>query len=200
MNKIKFVGIPSIVETKRNSDIVCNNINIVYSGSFYEKIRNPNKMLEKMMVIIGTDIFFHLYSWGCDEVIEKFLPLYGKNLILHGRVAFADIKQVINDSDILINLSNESNYQVPGKIMEYYSFGKPVINFISSVNDPGLEEYKKYPLSLNVDLNRKDFSKEDIIKFIYKTRGKRISYNDVSKIFFDSTPDFFVEIFEKCML
>lgn len=194
-SKIEYAGVPNLLPVKTDC---CDNKqkekNLVYTGSFYEKIRNPRKMLEKIKTIIGTDNVLHIYSGGCEEIIKAYKQEYGRNLIVHGKVSQKEAFQAMAEADILINLSNDDKFQVPGKIMEYFSFGKPVINFRFREDDAGNCEYEKYPIIYNIDLFAQ--KKDNIIEIIKEFAEKKVAEEEIKELFFDSTPEYFVSVIE----
>ena len=196
-NKYKAypIGTPNLVIKEISSNTDSNIINITYCGSFYDKIRNPRKMLDALSGIAGTNIYFHIYSWGCEDVLEEYKKLYGDNLVIHGRVSSEEVEIAHSNANILVNLSNISENQVPGKVMEYFSFGKPVLNFKFIENDPGNEDYEAYPLIKNVELYR-DVNKQEIIDFINDYKDKQISFAEIAEKFKDSTPEFCCQMIE----
>ena len=52
---------------------------------------------------------------------------------------------------------NKVDNQVPSKIFDYISLGKPIINVYTSEKDPALEYLKQYPLALNISETNKKY-------------------------------------------
>ena len=191
--RIIYIGTPNFIPVHTVPLSCGETVDLVYTGSFYDNTRNPQKMLEVLKVIIGTNIVLHLYSWGCEDIINEYKKLYGKNLVIHGRVSSNKIKEVLANANIFVNLSNISEYQVPGKVMEYFSYGKPVINFKFIENDPGDKDYKSYPLIYSVELFEScnfGFDQIELINFIKVNRNNQVKYSTLSKLYNDSTPNY----------
>lgn len=199
IDNVFFVGIPNLIKnptsTQSKND---SKIDLVYAGSFYDKIRNPSEMLEAMKFIIGTDIYLHLFSWGCESVIDKYKELYRDNLVIHGRVSSQEARSAIANANVLLNLSNNVSYQVPGKIIEYFSTGKPIINFIYSSNDSAIADYEKYPLIFNCDLCN-GIDQKKLLCFIHKEKNNTVPFEMVQKLYADSNPLMFVNYFDRKM-
>ncbi len=195
-NKAFPVGTPVFEEKGSKQLARDDSINLTYCGSFYEDIRNPRKMLDALSIIAGTNIYLHLYSWGCEDVVEEYKSLYEDNLIVHGRVSSKEVGIALSNANILVNLSNISENQVPGKVMEYYSYGKPVLNFKFIENDPGNDDYAKYPLNKDVELY-KEINNQEIIDFINNYKNKEIPFNEVALLFKESTPEYCCDIIRK---
>jgi len=198
LSKIEYIGVPNlqISEGSHFVDADRSSIKLVYTGSFYERIRNPQKMFEYLRPIIGTDIVLHLYSWGCEDVVNEYQKIYRNNLVCHGKVSYDIAHQAMIDADILLNLSNDDENQVPGKIMEYFSLGKAVLNLKFREDDAGNCEYDRYPLIYDVNL-RSAVDQDDIVNVLYSFVGKHVSAERIGALFFDSTPEYFTSLLEQ---
>jgi len=121
--------------------------------------------------------------------------IYGENLKVHGKLSLQEVKKALEISNILLNISNDSSYQVPGKIMEYYAIGKPVLNYRFRENDIGNCDYNRYPLIFNYDLFRssQNYSVESFIR----DNSTKVIDCDIKAIFKESTPEYFCELLTK---
>ena len=192
-NKAYPIGTPNLIKKEYLSNTDSDIINITYCGSFYADIRNPRKMLDALKCIAGTNIYFHLYSWGCEDIVKEYKNIYGDNLAIHGRVSSEEVEKALAGANVLVNLSNTSENQVPGKVMEYFSYGKPVLNFKSIANDPGNEDYEAYPLIKNVELYSR-INTQEIIEYINDFKNRQIPFTEIAEKFNDSTPEFCCQI------
>lgn len=192
-NKIIYIGTPNFMPVKTEPLKNDDTINLVYAGSFYADIRNPRKMLDALKFIAGTNIYFHLYSWGCEDIVKEYKNIYGDNLAIHGRVSSEDVEKALAGANVLVNLSNTSENQVPGKVMEYFSYGKPVLNFKFIANDPGNEDYEAYPIIYNVELY-KNYSSKQCLDFIKNNNNNRVPVSILSKLYIESTPEYLSNI------
>lgn len=98
----------------------------------------------------------------------------------------------MQSADILVNIGNTVENQIPSKLLTYISFGKPIINIMKSSNCPTLEYMNRYPLSYNIletfDLIEKEAKKLE--SFIYESNGKSIAFDQIEKIFYECTPSY----------
>ena len=117
-------------------------------------------------------------------------------MVVHGRVVYDVAHKAMIDADILINLSNDDKYQVPGKIMEYFSLGKAIVNFKFREDDAGNCEYEKYPLIYNVNLSLEN-DKGNLINILNSFVGRYVSVKKLDELYFDSKPDYFVSLLEE---
>jgi hypothetical protein len=54
----------------------------------------------------------------------------------------------MREADILVNIGNDAPYQLPSKVVEYISMGKPILNVAKIEEDSSREFFKAYPVSL----------------------------------------------------
>ena len=73
-----------------------------------------------------------------------------KNLICYGVVDLETARKGIANADVLINIGNRLTNQVPSKVFEYISTGKPIINLCTMENCPTLSYMNRYPLGLSL--------------------------------------------------
>lgn len=137
-----------------------DKINCLYTGSLYPKLRSPEKLLE-LFSEINNDIELTLMtnyslnkikSLSVDDYTPNVLPFQERDIALYN---------VLNAS-ILVNIGNTVEHQVPGKIFEYISTGKPIIHFSKIKNDPALRYFERYPTVLII--NEWDFNKDEYIE------------------------------------
>lgn len=176
-----------------------DDINLVYTGSFYKKIRNPNYFLDIMDKVINkkNNLFVHLYHFGdCKKVIKKWSAL-NSNIIDYGSVNSNIAREKMQRADVLIGVGNLTNSQTPSKIFEYISFKKKIIYFYKNKNDRNIDILKKYPYSLIIDESKGDIN-ENIKKIIHFLELKVISNSDVNDkiniLFNDANPNYISEI------
>lgn len=176
-----------------------NRINCIFTGQLYDKIRNPKFLLnifsaiEKDIQLIMITNFSQdkIKSYVDDDKIPIVIPLQNRDTALYN----------LMKADILINIGNTVEYQVPGKIFEYMSTGKPIIHFSKIKNDPAIKYLEKYPKVLIVnewDNNNGKYIVE-IEKFCYINRGFTSSFDDVSNKLREYTGDTSKEKFN-CIL
>jgi hypothetical protein len=65
--------------------------------------------------------------------------------------------------DFLLNISNNTNFQLPSKSVDYMASGKPIINISSIKNDLFNQFFKDYPLIINLIIPSIDKS-DDVVK------------------------------------
>ncbi len=198
-NKIKIVDIPLMREIKLSSNrdepsFDKEKVNIVYTGTLLKHIKNPTYLFNVFMDINERDKWnFHIFGGGdCNDLIDGYVKEEkGVTIIKYGHV---DTKIAINamiEADILINLGSTVDSQIPSKIFEYMSTGKPIISFYKYDTEPSIPYLKKYPLSLLIkeDWDKIDENTQLIVNFINKYKGKFVDYNEIKDIFQENTPE-----------
>lgn len=191
--KVFYAGLPSLRKCKatveENQDSDPKHIHIVYAGSFYEQCRRPDEILSFMYEVCAVlpEIKIHLYSWGCESLIDAAKERMGHNLDLCGRVTAEEAERAIHSADILLNVGNDMPYAVPGKLFEYFSTGKPIINFCYRRNDGATQDCEKYGNVFNI-YSQSDNSVDDCVKFILNRHS--VSWDVLQTTFYDSLPEY----------
>lgn len=188
MHQLKFPNIRKIQEEPQLKSIIDFNkrkINCVFIGNLYHDIRNPRYLLEVFQKIQNDNIVIHFIGGGDTELLHEFKAVLNERILIHGIVDNSDAIDAMIKADILINIGNTISNQLPSKIFDYISTGKPIINFIKYKCCPTLKYTTKYPLVLNV--NEEDSITESLIKnieeFCIKNKGRKIDYSMVKIIY-----------------
>ena len=147
----KIILIPPLVKNNKNYKFVNtdeyfinNNNKIILSffGVLYKGIRNPKKLLDLINYIFLNDIdtykkielhFFGDYK-QCVNDFKEFKSI-SENIFFHNMVDKKTAISAMTKSDILINIGNNTTYQLPSKVVEYVSLMKPILNVCSIKND-----------------------------------------------------------------
>ena len=97
---------------------------------------------------------------------------------------------------MLLNISNTLDNQVPSKIFDYFSMGKPVLNLQKIENCPAEEYFEKYPICFNM----KEFEKADsgmLYEFLKSTKGRKLDFDEVEKIYSKATVEYVAGVMAK---
>ncbi len=198
-HKMKYVGLPGLIESKQEKNVEDRKeeIKLVYTGSFYSGFREPENILKflKEVCQILPNLKIHLYSWGMDEQIQKAKLELNEQLIIYGRVDAEQARQAIIGADCLLNVGNDLPNQVPGKLLEYFSTGKPIINFVYRDDDPAYEDYMRYE-NIFLVKNNSNNNPETCAEFIKTART--LSWTTVQSRFENCEPIYTIKkIMEK---
>lgn len=168
------------------------HIHCVYAGSFYRNIRNPEYMLKVFSMLNNKKIILHLYSAGCDDLIQEYASMCDQ-IQFHGYVSQVELQQVYASCDFLIGVGNSMNDFLPSKTYEYLAQMRPVVFF----NSKGYENkvLENYPHSLqlfdDVDVSE---SVRKLGDFISREEGMTISKVELSSLYEKNTPDYVREV------
>jgi hypothetical protein len=142
------------------------------------------------------DLVFEFYG-SRQDLIER-CPDYeaAKSMIrLMGSVSSQEAEAIRGAADILVNIDNITLDQVPSKIFEYFCTGKPVINFYFNEDSPALEYFKRYPLSLNINVTGQEDVSGRISSFALQNRNRRLPFDSIRGIFETCTPEYVADQF-----
>lgn len=188
--------IPTLKDLKleNNAQDDENNIIMTYAGLFYKDIRRPDEMLD-ILSSFPQNFKLHIYGDGCEKDVEEKAQKFKENQIFrHGRVTHDKCLEELSKSNILINVGNTITNQMPSKVFEYISIGKPIINFYFTEDDMCLPIFKKYELAFNLNLNNyTDSDIENLIEFCNKFKNKKLSYEDATKNLVEYRVDFIAD-------
>ncbi len=180
--KVVDISLPNLVDRTKNS-IQANNekIEMTYAGLFYKDIRNPEKMLD-ILSTFNEQFKLVLIGEGCEEIVENKKSLFNRcEIDVLGKKQKTECDQLLNKSNILINLSNSIVNQVPSKVFEYIGLGKPIVNFYFSEDDPSLNYFKKYALCFNLNLN--NYTEKNIQElkiWCLKNQNKQLTFEEAT--------------------
>jgi len=116
----------------------------IYTGRLYPEFRNPEPLLQ-YFIRLPTTYRLHFYSVGCEELLKTYRDILQERLILHGYVQLHELEDAIQQADILINIGNHINNQVPSKVFDYISTGKPIAHFYTRADDSSKRYLDGYP-------------------------------------------------------
>jgi len=131
-------------------------LRIVYLGTLYRGLREPDFLLSLFDAACaaapGRPLELHFYgdAGACSPVLERHRAGSGGRVHLHGVVSRAEALEAMRGADVLVNLGNETAFQLPSKVVEYAAAGKPVVNIASHHEDSSIEFFRAYPLALNL--------------------------------------------------
>ena len=187
------VEFPMVKETTKDSikfGINDGLIHCAFVGTLYRDIRPPRNAIQKIAKINNPNIIFDFYGFGQELITELAEYSSAKDRIkLHGSVSSEIAEEIELKSDFLVNIDNTVISQVPSKIFEYISTGKPIINFYFNSDSTILNYLKNYPLCINILMDgRADSSTEAMELYILENKGKTIPFKNIKEIYYKNTP------------
>jgi len=149
-------------------------INIGYFGIFTDKIREPFNYINKIANKLGDEFNHH---WFINEESKKyFTSLQNQDNHFFEQLVPRDeaINKMINNFHLLLSIGNTNKYQLPSKVIEYISLGKPVIHFAEISSDP---MYRFEKLFTNLKIINKETQLSDIYNYLKTFQTGSFDFN-----------------------
>ncbi len=177
--------IQSAIEFKKE------DINILFCGIVADSFRSPEFVLKALEPVFKENKNVKIYFMGTNnsDVLNKFMEKYPHNVFFKEKVDNLQAAATMQNADILLNISNKIDNQVPSKIFDYFSVGKPILNLQRIENCPAEEYLKKYPIGYTIK-EGEECDKQKLKNFIENAKGKNIGFNEVEKIYKTATVKF----------
>ena len=174
-------------------------INILFSGVATDDFRSPEKVLQSFSALIQNGEKIKVFFMGdCySGAVKNYADRYPENIIMLNRTDIDTAFKTMSCADILLNISNTLPNQVPSKIFDYFSLGKPIINVQKIENCPAREYFDKYPLCFTF----KDWEPdtEGLENFIKSAKGKKVDFETVKSIYNTCTPEYVAAVIEETL-
>lgn len=173
---------------RERTDIRC-----LFAGSLYPTARNPRYTVKLFNGIQNSQI--RLVFVGADkEQMREFVEekQIAGNMSFLGKLPLEKAQEEIADADILVNIGNIMTNQVPSKIFEYISSGKPIINICVNQNCPSIPYLEKYPLALSIveGVGTPEEHSAQIEKFIIENAGRTVDKAIILERFKECTAEY----------
>lgn len=168
-----------------------NSINCVFAGSFYRDLRNPEIMLDIFSKIKDKRIKLHLYSTGCEDLVERYSSKCN-SIVVHGRVPYEEIQRVYHKANVLLNVGNANADFIPSKTFEYIATGKPIINFYYGTEPDSVLE--RYPLAFHVSNEAVQCDTHRIEEFLYNNENAVLSREEIERVYPKNTIGFIKQL------
>jgi hypothetical protein len=107
------------------------NPTFAFAGSFYEDIRNPEKLFE-YLIDLNDDFTFIIYcnlnSIETEKIINPMKDKLDKRFVFKDYIPREKLIKELSKMDFLINLENLSGTQSPSKLIDYGLTKRPIIS------------------------------------------------------------------------
>ncbi|MBY6037185.1 glycosyltransferase [Fictibacillus nanhaiensis] len=197
--KITYVEHPLIKEiddiTENNVIAQSGEISIVYAGGLSRKIRHPQYTLDllKEIIDVNQSVMLHLFITGdCNQIVNEQIKGFSANIVNHGTVTSKEAINAMKGASYLLLIGNHDISQMQSKVYEYMSCGRPIILLYKHSEDPIIKVLEKYPYvcMLKQDKQLIESNKKTLLSFIESNCTSYINFNDIKKIYYDSTPEY----------
>lgn len=132
-------------------------INLGYFGAMYAPTRTPDAILDWLdqTLALRPDLQGRLTIHFFGEIFPAFYPKLAKHpaLRLHGLCSRAETWAAMAAVDVLLNIGNTTDFQLPSKAVEYLASGKPVLHLSYVERDPFIRFFKDNPLLFSVKVD-----------------------------------------------
>lgn len=198
ISKVFPVEFPELVEpnSSDSNTIELNDsyVNCAFVGTFYQHIRTPEPLLKLFSSLKEEQIKLHLVG-NTSYLKQSYPELIDDNIVLHGYQPKKVANEFLKKCDVLVNLGNTNSDQLPSKLIEYFSFGKPILNLTLCENCPSLSYIEKYPLSCTVSAfcDYGDTSIKQAKEFILTSKNKALDFETVKNLFPECTIEYVSE-------
>lgn len=179
--QFKFVLDDTRLDVKKYNTLNNNQIRLLYAGSLYKKIRNPQFMLSVVSKLENIQLDIYTRTQDCIDIIKKYESYKIHNYYAVDTQRYKEM--ICNEYDILINIGNNCINQLPSKMLEMLSTGRPILNFYY-YKDSQYEMIEKYPLGINIKIEDNYKSAvEDVQHFCNEMKGKQLTFDEVQQLY-----------------
>ena len=152
-------------------------LKIGYFGAFTKSVREPNNYITSIANSLDDEIE---HKWYINKESKKHFSSI-KNITSH---QFLDIlprelalEIMISKMHVLLSIGNFNKYQMPSKVIEYISLGKPVLHFAEIEDDP---IYNFNDLFDNLKIINSKTTKNELDNYFENIRENRIELDVVN--------------------
>lgn len=130
-------------------------VRLLYVGTLYSRIRRPDFLLALFLGLSATALWpdAELHFVGdvseCLPSFAEYRELLGVKIFLHGPRPRDAVFRAMQEADFLVNIGNDTAYQLPSKVVEYLAAGKPIVNIARHDDDSSAAFFEQYPLAVN---------------------------------------------------
>lgn len=164
----------------------------VFAGTLYPTIRPADDLVQLAALLSDKPIDFCCLGSGMQYLLcSPFLEQGQTNIRCLGKLPPQRAEELIEEADFLVNIDNKAANQVPSKIFEYISTGKPIVNLYYDPASPTLAYFSRYPSVLNLlcDPAHAGENAAAVWAFVQDCRHKRVSARCIEEAFREATPD-----------
>jgi len=141
---------------------------LVFLGRLYPRIRRPDFLLA-LFAALGEapegkryELHFYGETWECGPSFAPYQYMVGKTLFLHGLVQRERAASAMYSADVLVNIGNDTRYQLPSKIVEYAMTGRPILNLAPRPDDSSARFLADHPAHLTLVARARGPTPDDV--------------------------------------
>ena len=134
-------------------------LKIAYFGALYAPVRTPDALLDLLLQTFAlrpalrAQLEVHFYGEIFPEFFER-LSLE-PCIRLHGLCTREAVQTAMQETDVLLNIGNTTDFQLPSKAVDYLGAGKPIVHLSYTERDPLIVFFEENLLDKSLILNLK---------------------------------------------
>lgn len=174
-------------------------IHIVYVGAVREGLKNPAYILE-IARRLDSEVVWDFYGTNdCQTLFEDLVR--EEKVCLHGEVPHHEAIAAQQNADFLLNIGSNNICQIPCKIFEYISSGKPIIATCPIEDEPSLPYLRKYGACFEVHENWDAIEETAaaLQRFITEKNGCCVDTRQIMEEFKNNRPAAFADVVENVL-
>lgn len=188
-DKLKFVGVP-LLERRENTTFLSDRKEkvLLYAGALSKETRNPayifevfkhTKNIKLKMYVSNGEAWVREAARGIDSVE------------VNGKIPHEAVLREMDEADAFLNIGNTQTMFCPSKIIEYISYGKPIVSLFRTDSDTCRDYMMKYPVGAYIDERTCDVRKaaEEIERLILGTK-EAMPFESLKNLYKDNTPEY----------
>lgn len=196
--KMRVLGFPALVPMPDPAPH--EGLRCTFCGSLYPGLREPNFALALFAALNDPELTLTMAGrgWKSFSAATKAAgQILGSRLVLPGPLPPAEAAALEQDADVLLNLGNTRDEQMPSKIFAFLGSGKPILHLATCDTDPTLPYLARYPLALV--LYAKDGVTPGVTarlnRWLHEVRGRQLPFAETAQLYPEFTPEKVAEEF-----
>lgn len=168
-------------------------INLLYLGTVYGDIRKPEALFKLFQHAVEIEPKLRLYIVGkkfgadADLYLTEYKAKLGGKLQCYSPIPPEQTMDLLLRADVLVNMGNTVRNQMPSKVVEYISTGKPILNISASETCNTLVVLKRYPLCFQCFSWPEETSvvAKELVNFCQREKGNAIPWSEIEVLYDD---------------
>lgn len=145
-------------------------VRLLFPGTLYRQIRNPRFLIRLCRAAMKQHaVKCELHFVGDLNDCRPDIEAEAREVtFIHTRASMsrAELIPTMRHADVLVNIGNSTEYQLPSKLAEFLCLGKKVLNVTTRVDDCSAEFLKDYPAALTLQQTGGDPTEDQVLRFV----------------------------------